>query len=145
MIEIVVNYDQTKQEYQIYESSTQTLILSTSLGDGFKNLNGYLLSSGQITKSILEDQNIQYHFDAFTFQEIIKSNISLLKRVSEIPSEFKNSANKFGMPSVPKDIVSKNKKQNFSRGSKNFQHNKMSGFGGSNFSKSFGRFGKTKF
>ena len=64
--------------------------------------------------------------------------MALLKRVSDIPSEFKNSASKFGMPSVPKDINSKNK-QNFSRGSKNLQRGK---FQGTSFGKSFSKFGK---
>ena len=138
MTEIVVNYDSVKGEYQIYESTSKTLILSRTLGEGFSNLNLFLIQTGQIQKSIIEDQNIIYHFDSHTFQEMIKSNIALLKRVSDIPSEFKNSASKFGMPSVPKDINSKNK-QNFSRGSKNLQRGK---FQGTSFGKSFSKFGK---
>ena len=138
MTEIVVNYDSVKGEYQIYESTSKTLILSRTLGEGFSNLNLFLIQTGQIQKSIIEDQNIIYHFDSHTFQEMIKSNMSLLKRVSDIPSEFKNSASKFGMPSVPKDINSKNK-QNFSRGSKNLQRGK---FQGTSFGKSFSKFGK---
>ena len=138
MTEIVVNYDSVKGEYQIYESTSKTLILSRTLGEGFSNLNLFLIQTGQIQKSIIEDQNIIYHFDSHTFQEMIKSNMALLKRVSDIPSEFKNSASKFGMPSVPKDINSKNK-QNFSRGSKNLQRGK---FQGTSFGKSFGKFGK---
>ena len=138
MTEIVVNYDSVKGEYQIYESTSKTLILSRTLGEGFSNLNLFLIQTGQIQKSIIEDQNIIYHFDSHTFQEMIKSNMALLKRVSDIPSEFKNSASKFGMPSVPKDINSKNK-QNFSRGSKNFQRGK---FQGTSFGKSFSKFGK---
>lgn len=138
MTEIVVNYDSVKGEYQIYESTSKTLILSRTLGEGFSNLNLFLIQTGQIQKSIIEDQNIIYHFDSHTFQEMIKSNMALLKRVSDIPSEFKNSASKFGMPSVPKDINSKNK-QNFSRGSKNLQRGK---FQGTSFGKSFNKFGK---
>lgn len=138
MTEIVVNYDSVKGEYQIYESTSKTLILSRTLGEGFSNLNLFLIKTGQIQKSIIEDQNIIYHFDSHTFQEMIKSNMALLKRVSDIPSEFKNSASKFGMPSVPKDINSKNK-QNFSRGSKNLQRGK---FQGTSFGKSFSKFGK---
>lgn len=138
MTEIVVNYDSVKGEYQIYESTSKTLILSRTLGEGFSNLNLFLIQTGQIQKSIIEDQNIIYHFDSHTFQEMIKSNMALLKRVSDIPSEFKNSASKFGMPSVPKDINSKNK-QNFSRGSKNLQRGK---FQGTSFGKSFSKFGK---
>ena len=138
MTEIVVNYDSVKGEYQIYESTSKTLILSRTLGEGFSNLNLFLIQTGQIQKSIIEDQNIIYHFDSHTFQEMIKSNMALLKRVSDIPSEFKNSASKFGMPSVPKDINSKNK-QNFSRGAKNLQRGK---FQGTSFGKSFSKFGK---
>ena len=67
--------------------------------------------------------------------------MALLKRVSDIPSEFKNSANKFGMSSVPKDINTKNK-QSFQKGSNNFSRGKMTGFGASNFGKSYGKFNK---
>ena len=136
MIEIVVNFDEASGEYQLYENTSQTLILSKTLGEGFSNLNGFLLTSGQIKKSLLEDDDIRFHFDAHTFREIIKSNMALLKRVSSIPSEFKNSANKFGTS------LSKEDKPDFSKGSKNFQRKRMTGFKGSNFGKSFEKFSK---
>ena len=141
MTEIVVKYDKSSNEYHIYENTSQTLIMSRTLGEGFSNLNLFLIQSGQIQKSLIEDEDVIYHFDGHTFKEIIKSNMALLKRVSDIPSEFKNSANKFGMPSVPKDLNSKNK-QNFSKGSSNFQKRKMTGFKGSKFGNSFGKFNK---
>ena len=141
MTEIVVKYDKSSNEYHIYESTSQTLIMSRTLGEGFSNLNLFLIQPGQIQKSLIEDEDVIYHFDGHTFKEIIKSNMALLKRVSDIPSEFKNSANKFGMPSVPKDLNSKNK-QNFSKGSSNFQKGKMTGFKGSKFGNSFGKFNK---
>ena len=141
MTEIVVKYDKSSNEYHIYESTSQTLIMSRTLGEGFSNLNLFLIQSGQIQKSLIEDEDVIYHFDGHTFKEIIKSNMALLKRVSDIPSEFKNSANKFGMPSMPKDLNSKNK-QNFSKGSSNFQKGKMTGFKGSKFGNSFGKFNK---
>ena len=141
MTENVVKYDKSSNEYHIYENTSQTLIMSRTLGEGFSNLNLFLIQSGQIQKSLIEDEDVIYHFDGHTFKEIIKSNMALLKRVSDIPSEFKNSANKFGMPSVPKDLNSKNK-QNFSKGSSNFQKGKMTGFKGSKFSNSFGKFNK---
>lgn len=141
MTEIVVKYDKGSNEYHIYENTSQTLIMSRTLGEGFSNLNLFLIQSGQIQKSLIEDEDVTYHFDGHTFKEIIKSNMALLKRVSDIPSEFKNSANKFGMPSVPKDLNTKNK-QNFSKGSSNFQKGKMTGFKGSKFSNSFGKFNK---
>lgn len=141
MTEIVVKYDKIKNEYHIYENKSGTLIMSRTLGEGFSNLNSFLLKSGQIGKSLIEDEDVIYHFDSYTFREIIKSNIALLKRVSDIPSEFKNSASKFGMPSVPKDINTKNK-QNFSKKSSNFQRGRMTGFKGSNFSNSYGKFNK---
>ena len=141
MTEIVVNFDSGSDMFQIYDSSSKTLLISRTLGEGFDNLNKFLISSGEIKKSILDDDDIVYHFDSYTFKEIIKSNMALLKRVSDIPSEFKNSANKFGMSSVPKDINTKNK-QNFQKGSNNFSRGRMTGFGASNFGKSYGKFNK---
>lgn len=141
MTEVVVKFNKTSNEYHIYENTSQTLIMSRTLGEGFSNLNHFLKSSGQIKESLIEDEDVIYHFDGHTFKEIIKSNMALLKRVSDIPSEFKNSANKFGMPSVPKDINTKTK-QNFSKGSSNFQRGKMTGFKGSKFGESYGKFNK---
>lgn len=138
MIDIVVKFDSTEGVFKIYESSTQTLLISQTLGEGFSNLNGFLLSGGLITKSILEDQEVIYHFDSHTFQEIIKSNMSLLRRVSDIPSEFKNSVSKFGGGAISPSTGS----SGFSRGSKNFQKNKMSG--DSSFSKSHQKFNSKK-
>lgn len=139
MTEIVINFNAEKGEYQIYENTSQTLIISRTLGEGFSNLNKYLLTSGQISKSLIEDPDVRYHFDSYTFKEIIKSNMSLLRRVSEIPSEFKNSASKFGgMPSsqLPQ------KDSTFQKKESNFQRGRMSGFKGSDFSKSYGKFNK---
>lgn len=132
MTEIVVKYDKTSKEFKIYESNSQTLIMSRTLGEGFSNLNHFLINSGQIQTSIIDDEDIIYHFDGHTFKEIIKSNMALLKRVSDIPSEFKNSANKFA---APKEI---------SKTNNNFHRGKMTGFKDSGFSKSWGKFNKKK-
>lgn len=143
MTDIVVNYDDSKGMFQIYESSSNTLIISQSLGEGFSNLNGFLLTSGTVKKSILEDNDIQYHFDAHTFQEIIKSNMSLIKRVSEIPSEFKNSVSRFGGAQLAGGS-SGNNNNNFARGSRNFQKGRMEGYKSSSFGKSFSKFRNAK-
>lgn len=145
MIDVVVNYDASQGNFQIYESSTQTLLISDTLGDGFRNLNKFLEDSGLTTKNILEDDGILYHFDSHTFQEIIKSNMKLLKRVQETPSEFKNSANKFGKSSLNSSPSSGNQTPNFARGSKNFQKGKFSKMKESGFGSSFKRFGKNNF
>ena len=139
MIEIVVNYDKNTKNFRIYESSTQTLLVSDTLGDGFRNLSEFLRQSGLIEKNIVEESGILYHIDSYTFSEIIKSNQSLMTRVKEIPSEFKNSAQKFG---TTLGNSSGNKKPDFSRGSDNFKKGRMSGFKKSGFGKSFGKFGK---
>ena len=81
-----------------------------------------------------------YHFDSYTFNAMIKNNLALVKRLTDIPSEFKNSASKFGMPSVPRDINTKNK-QEFSRGSKSL---KMGRFTDTSFGKSYRKFGGRK-
>ena len=139
MIEIVVNFDKDSKNFQIYESSTKTLLLSDTLGDGFKNLSEFLRQSNLIKTNIIEEPGILYHIDSYTFSEIIKSNQSLIARVKEIPSEFKNSAQRFGT-TLGKGS-SKSKTPDFSRGSDNFKKGKMSGFKKSGFGKSFRKFG----
>ncbi len=137
MIEVVVNFDKATKNFKIYESSTQTLLISDTLGDGFRNLSEFLRSAGAISTNIVEEEGILYHIDSYTFSEIIKSNQSLLARVKEIPSEFKNSAQRFGTT-----LSNINKKPDFSKGSDNFKHGKMSGFKKSGFGKSEGKFGR---
>lgn len=137
MIEIVVKFDQESKNFKIYESSTQTLLISDTLGDGFRNLSEFLRESGMIKTNIVEELGILYHLDSYTFSEIIKSNQSLMTRVKEMPSEFKNSAAKFGTT-----LGGGKSKSEFSRGSDNFKKGKMSGFKKSGFGKSFRKFGK---
>ena len=139
MIEIVVNYDKESKNFRIYESTTQTLLISDTLGDGFKNLSEFLRQSGLITTNIVEEPGILYHIDSYTFSEIIKSNQNLLTRVKEVTSEFKNSAQKFG---TTLSNSGTSRKPEFTRGSDNFKKGKMSGFKKSGFGKSMGKFGK---
>lgn len=138
MIEIVVNYDKETNNFRIYESTTKTLLISDTLGDGFRNLSEFLRQSGSIATNIVEEPGILYHIDSYTFSEIIKSNQNLLTRVKEVSSEFKNSAQKFGTTLGNNGT---NRKPEFSRGSTNFKKGKMSGFKKSGFGKSFGKFG----
>lgn len=140
MRNIVVNYDPDSKNFKIYEDTTKTLIESPSVGEGFSNLNKFLLEIDKSGKSILDDPDIMYHFDSYTFNAMIKNNLALVKRLTDIPSEFKNSASKFGMPSVPRDINTKNK-QEFSRGSKSL---KMGRFTDTSFGKSYRKFGGRK-
>lgn len=146
MIEIVVNYDENSKNFQIYESSTQTLLLSDTLGEGFRNLSLFLNQKGIINTNIIEEPGILYHIDSKTFSAIIQSNLDLLNRIKEIPSEFKNSASKFGttLTSMNNNGSTKKSKPNFTRGSDNFKKGYFSGSKGSNFGKSVRKFGDKK-
>lgn len=143
MIEIVVNFDEKSKNFQIYESSTQTLLISDTLGEGFRNLSIFLNQEGLIQTNIIDEPGILYHIDSKTFSAIIQSNLGLIARIKEMPSEFKNSASKFGT-TLDNGVPRKNNKPKFSRGSSNFQSGNFSGFKGSGFGKSMGKFGGKK-
>lgn len=97
MIEVVINYDKTKKEYRIYESSTETLMISANLTEGLVTLNDFLRNHYLIKDDILKEKNITYHLDGTTMIEIVMSNVNLLNQLKKMaPSSFQISSSKFG-------------------------------------------------
>lgn len=96
MVEVVINYDQSTQEYKIYEPTTDTLLISSNLTEAFVNLSVFLTSAGLIHGDILNYPEISYHFDSHTVKSMIESNVNLLKRLQTAPSGFMISSQKFG-------------------------------------------------
>ena len=153
-MDIVINYDPGTKEYKIYEPTTDSMIVSMNLTEGLVNLNLFLKTSGLISEDsdILLSKDIGYHLDSETFIAMIQSNIELLKRLQNSPSEFKKSAGKFGLPSASHTYIPKAKKTSgfsdmgkgrngeFSRGSKNFSSGSFSGS-----KNGFGKSKKSKF
>lgn len=152
-MDIVINYDPNTKEYKVYEPSTDSMIISLNLTEGLVNLNLFLKTSGLISEDsdILLSKEITYHLDSETFVAMIQSNVELLKRLQNAPSEFKKSAGKFGLPSASQKYIPKSKRSDgfsgngknssgeFSRGSKNFS---SGSFGGSS---GFGKAKKSRF
>lgn len=106
MIEIVINYDKLKKEYKIYESSSETLMVSENLTQGLVTLNDFLRNHYLIKEDILKEKDIMYHIDGTTMIEIIMSNVNLLNQLKNMaPSSFQISTSKFGTtksaPPVP--------------------------------------------
>ena len=54
MIEVVINYDKSRKEYKIYESSTETLMISGNLTEGLITLNDFLRNHYLIKEDIYE-------------------------------------------------------------------------------------------
>lgn len=143
MTEIVVKYNKEQGNFQVYEASTQTLIIGDTLGQCFRDLNLYLVQQGIIQSDILNEPDIMYHIDSHTFHEFLKNNLALVKRIQDIPSEFKNSASKFGKNPSTLSSSSSSSTSSFSKkkeGKNNFQRGKFSSFGSSSFGKSSKRF-----
>jgi hypothetical protein len=97
MIEIVIKYDKSKGLYLVYEPTTETLFMTASLGESFLKLSQFLQDQGMIDKDILQVDNISYHIDSATFIAMVESNANLLKRLSQAPSGFTISSQRFGM------------------------------------------------
>lgn len=96
MIDIVINYDKDKKMFKVYESSSDTLMITSSLSESLLNLNKFLKDSNLINKDILQDDNITYHLDSGTMVAMVESNVNLMKRLRNSPSGFINSSQKFG-------------------------------------------------
>jgi hypothetical protein len=58
MIEIVVKYDKARGLYLVYEPTTETLLMTASLGESFLKLSQFLQDQGMIDKDILQVDNI---------------------------------------------------------------------------------------
>ena len=138
MIDVVINFDQSRGEFKLYEPTTDTLLITTSLGETFAKFDEFLKERGLIATNILSTADINYHIDSFTFIAMVKSNADLLKRLSNAPSGFMISSNRFGVSqtqsnnnnfkeSYQKDKKGKNRKKNaiFSKSSFNNSNKKF--------------------
>lgn len=116
MIDVVINYDLEKNEYKIYEPTTDTILITTSLGETFIKLDEFLKQNKLITTNILNTEEVNYHLDSMTFIALVKSNVDLLKRLNTAPSGFTTSSQRFGQPT---SSFSKNKKSDSNFDSEN--------------------------
>lgn len=97
MIDVVINFDESKGEFRLYEPTTDTLLITTSLGETFGKLDEFLREKGLIATNILSTLDVNYHIDSTTFIAMVKSNADLLKRLNNAPSGFTISSNRFGI------------------------------------------------
>lgn len=143
MIEIVINFDSSRNEYKIYEPTTDTLMASSNLTEALCLLNKFIESSGLSSiPNILECPNISYHLDSATMKAMIESNIALIKRLQTAPSGFTQSNRKFGGQTV----VQQKPKDNFQKSNKNKTSMSYGFSGADGFRKSFKKFkGNSKF
>ncbi len=97
MIDVVVNFDPARGEFKLYEPTTDTLLITTSLGETFAKLDEFLRERGLLATNILSTADVNYHIDSATFIAMVKSNADLLKRLNNAPSGFMISSNRFGI------------------------------------------------
>jgi len=138
MIDVVIGYDKEDQVYKVYEPSTDTLLVTTSLGESFIKLSEFLKSRGMIVGDLLGDDNVRYHIDSATLLAMVESNANLLKRLNQAPSGFMISGQRFGQSTTsPTQSSSKNgKKQKFGGSGGTFSKSK--------FNESYKKFGDRK-
>lgn len=140
MIEVVINYNPSKDLYMVYEPSTNTLLATSNVTEALVNLSKFLKDSGMTNVDILECDEISYHLDSKTMKAIVKSNVALMKRLSNGPSELMKSSQKFGQEMNKTKPGSGNGKSG-SVPSTSFG-GKSSSFGSGKFNKSYKKFGR---
>ena len=135
MIDVVIGYDKEDQVYKVYESSTDTLLVTTSLGESFIKLSEFLKSKGMIPGDLLGDDNVRYHIDSATLLAMVESNANLLKRLNQAPSGFMISGQRFGQSTTSSSSSNKGgqKKQKFGGSGGTFSKSK--------FNESYKKFG----
>ena len=97
MVDVVIGFDKEKNLFMAYEQTTDSLFITSSLGDTFNKLEEHLRKCGIIADSLLSEQNITYHIDSPTFVAMVKSNANLLKRLNNAPSGFMVSSQRLGI------------------------------------------------
>ena len=111
MVDVVIGFDKEKNLFMAYEQTTDTLFLTSSLGDTFNKLEEHLKKCGIIAGSLLSEQDITYHIDSPTFIAMVKSNANLLKRLNNAPSGFMVSSQRLGINNSSNNKDYKNKKR----------------------------------
>jgi len=138
MIDVVIGFDKEKEEFNLYEPTTDTLLITTSLGELFIKFDEFLKLNGLIQGAdILNTAEINYHIDSATFIAMVSSNVSLLKRLNTAPSGFMISSQRFG---IQNNNNNNNQKGDFKEYKK--KYNKSTGtFSKSSFNSSNKKFG----
>lgn len=96
MVEVVINYNKDNQNFQVYEPTTDTLLVSSNLTEALVNLSIFLNSAGLLQGDILDYPEISYHLDSYTVKSMVESNVNLIKRLQTAPSGFTISSQRFG-------------------------------------------------
>ena len=147
MVEVVINYDTNKNEFKVYEPTTDTILVSKTLTEALVNLSSFLVSSNLIQGDILNCSEVSYHFDSETMKRMIESNVNLMKRLKTAPSGFTLSSQRFGTTITNQSQSNSSKNKNYSNYNNKdsekrkykFSNNSFSGKNGfSNAMKKFG-------
>ena len=96
MVEVVIKFDKTKNNYAVYEPTTDSLMVASNLTEALVMLNNFLQTSGMSKVDLLDCPDISYHVDSATMRAIIEGNMKLIKRLNTAPSGFMLSGQKFG-------------------------------------------------
>lgn len=119
MVEVVINYNKDNQNFQVYEPTTDTLLVSSNLTEALVNLSIFLNSAGLLQGDILDYPEISYHLDSYTVKSMVESNVNLIKRLQTAPSGFTISSQRFGGTSGLISSKNSNNSTGFSESYKN--------------------------
>ena len=150
MVEVVINYDSGKDEFKVYEPTTDTILVSKTLSEALVNLSSFLVGSKLTQADILNCSDISYHFDSETMKRMVESNVNLMKRLKTAPSGFTLSSQRFGT-TIMSQTTQRNKNQNNNYGNNSNSEKRKykfsnNGFSGKNgFSSSSKKFGGGKY
>ena len=125
MIEVVINYDPTRDEFKVYEPTTDTILVSKTLSEALVNLSSFLVGSQLTQADILNCSDISYHFDSETMKRMVESNVNLMKRLNSAPSGFTLSSQRFGTSTLSQS-TQRNRNNNGGGGSNNNYSNSKS-------------------
>lgn len=92
-----ITRDNDLGEYNLFLRDLSVLIKSPDLFKCLVLLNEYLVNNGY--EELLKDESLMYTMDSYTMVAMISSNVNLLKRLSQAPSKFLQSQEKFGISS----------------------------------------------
>ncbi len=141
MIEVLIKYLPDKDCFGVYEPTSDTLLVSSNIGESLVGLSNFLRDSGQIETDILNSDDITYHLDSKAMRGIVENNVNLMKRLSNAPSGFMISSQRFGSSLTTQSSSGGNNQKNDFGKTKKFGNSSFGGKRDSGFSSFSGKSG----
>lgn len=108
---VIIEYSDDTDEYKLYVKELEILLTSHELFRVLVMLNEVVSKLKGKDFNILDSNDIYYTLDSRSMSQMVSSNVSLLKKVNRMPSEFQSSIERFGSSTLSTNQFSGKRKE----------------------------------